>query len=154
MIPSFLERAAERARLGLDYLDELSEASVLGEPIVAVAEASRIAGGFGVGQALQRLGTVIEEARSLRRRASLEGLILEAISALAPAVMAVALSRIAGILQGLPMAGSVSLPGQGPLAALAVLSPLPAEVLRRGYHAGSLGSLAAMLAVVAASGSL
>ena len=148
-----LREAAERARLGMDPTGPLGEAQLLGPAIVAVVEATRIAGGIGVYGALQRLARVVEEARLLRRRAWLEGLVLEAVSAAAPAVLAVALGRIEGLLQSLPGGAAAHVP-LGPVLGLAVLAPLPAAVLRRGYYAGLLGSIAGLLGAAVLSGSL
>ncbi len=146
--------AAEKARFGLDYQDELEEAEALGTPIRAVRAASAIAGGIGVGQALKRLARVVEEAISLKRRVSLEGAVMEGISMAAPAILAVVMGKMSALLSGGQLISAGSLPGVEGVMALAPLAVVPAEILRRGYTPSTLASAFSLLGVMIVSGYL
>ena len=144
-----LRVAAEKARLGLEYLSDLEGARPLGAPVRAVIESSRIAGGIGVGQALLRLQRVVEEAAEQRSRAVSEAAVLEGVSMIAPLIMALALGRLARLFQqASPLPGGAALLDMGSVLALAPLAVVPAAILRRGWTASSLSGLAALLAVM------
>lgn len=144
-----LRVAAEKARLGLEYLSELEGASPLGAPVRAVIESSRIAGGIGVGQALLRLQRVVEEAAEQRSRAVSEAAVLEGVSMIAPLVMALAIGRLARLFQQTgPLLGGAGLLDAESVLALAPLAVVPAAILRRGWTASPLSGLAALILVL------
>ncbi|MGC9209667.1 MAG: hypothetical protein ACP5FT_00105 [Acidilobus sp.] len=146
-----LREAATRARLGLSFEEQLSAASsASGKIVEAVARAYRIAGRVGLGGAMEAFADLLSDAVRAVQSVRLEGVLLEAISAVVPSISIVALKMMASYVASAPFLGPIgmsSLAGSiGVITFTAPLAPLPAAALQRGRRLTAGPSLLAVIA--------
>ena len=151
-----LREAAERARLGLGFADELASLGPVGKGIVgAVIYAGGLVGVSKAGRALEALAEVVSESINTMRSLAQESAMLAALSAASPVISIVTLRTLAGYVARYPLAamifplGAVSMSIRLALA-MAPLVVLPAAALSRGKRPSAAYSLAAALASLAA----
>lgn len=132
-----LRLAIEESKLGLMPEERLARAErVAGGVIKAIVSASRIAGTMGLGEALNQILTLVEEARRQVRAASLQASILALLSvaSLPIAIYALNMLKIALTTGGLSVANAAIVDSM--VSIVAITSPLvalPASVLQRGW---------------------
>ena len=151
-----LREAAERARLGLGFADELASLGSVGKGVVgAVIYAGGLVGVSKAGRALEALAEVVSESINTMRSLAQESAMLAALSAASPVISIVTLRALAGYVAKYPLAamifplGAVSMSVRLALA-MAPLVVLPAAALSRGKRPSAAYSLAAVLASLAA----
>ena len=151
-----MREAAERARLGLGFADELASLGSVGKGVVgAVIYAGGLVGVSKAGRALEALAEVVSESINTMRSLAQESAMLAALSAASPVISIVTLRALAGYVAKYPLAamifplGAVSMSVRLALA-MAPLVVLPAAALSRGKRPSAAYSLAAVLASLAA----
>ena len=152
-----LREAAERARLGLSFADELRALGSVGQRVVgAVAYASGLVGMPKAGRALEALAEVVSESINTMRSLAQESAILAALSAASPVISIATLRVLAGYVAKYPLAamifplGAISVSMRLALA-MAPLVVLPAATLSRGRRPSAAYSLAAVVASLVAA---
>ncbi len=132
-----LRLAAEESRLGLIPGDRLARAErAAGGIVKAIVSASSIAGTMGVGEALNHILALIEEAQRHAKSASLQASILAILSAISMPIAVYGLNMLYNAIKtsSLNLADPTLISNMTWL--IAVTSPLialPAAVLQRGW---------------------
>ena len=150
-----LREAAARARLGMTFDEQLRLAAPAGGKVVeAVAKAFRVAGRVGLGGAIESFADVINDAMRAVSSVRVEGILLESLSAVVPAVSAVAIRVMASYVASstvFAFLGLGSLAGSlNVLLFMAPLAPLPAAALQRGRRMSATPSLASLVTTLLA----
>ncbi|MCE4599141.1 MAG: hypothetical protein F7C81_02975 [Desulfurococcales archaeon] len=153
-----LRAASERSRYGMDFEETLRKAENAASGVVkAIIQSATIAGRLGVGEAISRLYQVVEEAVNSVKTAKVQALLMMAISVAAPPIALYAIKFIENAASTaadlLVDTSSVNLI-KGILTASAVLAPLPAAIVHRGWLPSLLPSLASLLASLYVIGAL
>lgn len=132
-----LRRAVEEARLGLLPEERMARAEkAAGGVLKSIVEASRVAGTMGLGEALNQILTLVEEARRHVKEASTQAAILALLSSVSIPITIYAL----GILKTSLAIGNLNMVNPEAvdslarlLAATSPLIALPASILQRGW---------------------
>lgn len=150
-----LREAAERARLGLGFVEPLRRVRLLGRKLInSIAYASSIAGTGGSGAALEAFASVVSDAIISLRSVAAESALLTAISAVTPALTMVALKVLIAYSASQQYAALLIPPtllgdALRMTIALAPLSPLPPVAMYRGRRISVLPSIASLAIALA-----
>ncbi len=150
-----MKRAADNARYGVDYEEQLKQAEPVARQVVsAILRASKKAGKLGVGEALENTYRMIVEARARAQAIKGPAALLALVSALSPALAVYTLRFMHEAISG---PGYVSLLPPvsveyaiAMIVAAAPLVTLPASVMHRPWTPSLLPSLLALLGSYAA----
>ena len=147
-----LRLAVEEARLGLLPEERLTRSERAAKGVLkAIVEASRVAGTMGLGQALNQLLTLIEEARRQAKSASLQAAILAiiAVTSVPITIYGLSMLKTSLTLGSLKLVDPATVDFMIRLVAISTpLIALPASVLQRGWLISPLYPLLAQTLVM------